>query len=78
MPDIFGLHFSFSVITLPKVLQVLNHHGKISSSVMAETEQFIVDNTFTNGANTPTQVQPAAAKKPRMVGFLSRCTGGKN
>ncbi|XP_033632341.1 uridine 5'-monophosphate synthase-like [Asterias rubens] len=55
-----------SVITLPKVLQVLNHHGKISSSVMAETEQFIVDNTFTNGANTPTQVQPAAAKKPRM------------
>ncbi len=66
-----------SVITLPKVLEVLNRHGKISSSVVAEVEQFILDNSFSNGVNVKSQEQPAASKKPRMVGFVFRCRDRK-
>ncbi|XP_022086750.1 uridine 5'-monophosphate synthase-like [Acanthaster planci] len=61
-----------SVLTLPKVLQILEDHGKLEPSVVAAVKQFIVDNTFPDEAKVTTPEKPSDAKKPRMSGYETR------
>ncbi len=47
-------HFSsvniYSVITLPKILEILCQQGKLEDSVVKETEKFIQENSFSAAA----------------------------